>query len=167
MTPGRCNNDTMDDGLRNAIFLVTGSNLTAEQKDRPLAYAIKRHIDRYGGPEETKCGIVVSDLWYTNTDDVGDYPVISVGGPGVNALSQRFWNHVPVALAVDNVFMIQMDVTLDDLRAAVWGMDHQTTREAVQTFFLKGYLRRFLEAAWGETLEPIETQADESDPEEA
>jgi len=32
-------------------------------------------------------------------------------------------------------------------------MDHETTREAVQTFYAKGYLKRMLEAAWGETLE--------------
>ncbi|NIA22317.1 MAG: hypothetical protein GWP05_10230, partial [Anaerolineaceae bacterium] len=52
------------DPLRNAIFLVTGSDLIAEQKDRPLAYYLKNHIDRYGGQEQSRCGIVVSDLWY-------------------------------------------------------------------------------------------------------
>lgn len=156
-----------DSGLRNAVFLVTGSGLVAEQKDRPLAYMLKTRIDRYGGAEPTKCGVVVSDLWYTATEDVKEYPVISVGGPGVNALSQRFWRRLPIALAVDNVFVIQMDVSLEDLRASVWGMDHETTREAVQTFYEKGYLRRFLEGAWGEELEAFEKEPREDEDKDA
>ena len=147
--------------LKSAIFLVTGSNLTAEQKDRPLAYRLKTQIDRYGGADAARCGVVVSDRWFMETAEVQESPVIAVGGPGVNNLSQHFWHRLPIALAVDNVFIIQTDVTCEDLRASVWGMDHGTTREAVETFFLKGYLRRFLEAAWGETLEAFEKEVRE------
>jgi hypothetical protein len=147
----------MDDALANVIFIVTGSNLTAEQKDRPLAYFLKTHIDRYGGEDPTRCGLVVSDHWYMNTKEVQDCATISVGGPAVNALSQHFWHRLPMALAVDNVFVIQADMTFEDLRASIWGMSHETTREAIQTFHLKGYLRRFLEAAWGEAIEEPET----------
>jgi hypothetical protein len=148
--------------MRNAIFVVSGSNLIAEQKDRPLAYFLKSHIDRYGGSDPTRCGIVVSDLWYMATKDIQDCPVISVGGPGVNTLSQHFWHRLPVALAVDNVLIIQADVSFDDLRASVWGTNHETTREAIQTFYEKGYLRQFLEAAWGENLEEHEKKKGES-----
>lgn len=146
------------DPLRNAIFLVTGTNLTAEQKDRPLAYFLKQQIDRYGGSDPSRCGVVVSDLWYVKTPEVQDYAVISVGGPGVNSLSQKLWNDLPVALAIDNVLLVQMDMSLQDLRASIWGMDHEMTREAVQTFFQKAYLRRFLEGVWGETLEADELE---------
>jgi len=149
------------DPLEKAIFLVTGSNLTAEQKDRPLAYFLKSHIDRYGGADAAKCGIVVSDLWYLEEDGIDDCPVISVGGPGVNSLSQHFWRQLPIGLAVDNVLVIQLDITFEDLRASIWGMDHESTREAIQTFYEKGYLRRFLEAAWDETLEELETESQE------
>ncbi len=142
-----------NDPLRSAIFLVTGSDLVAEQKDRPLAYFLKTHVDRYGGQEKSRCGIVVSDLWYLANEQVQSYPTISVGGPAVNNLSRQYWHRLPVALAVDNVFVIQEDVTGEDLRAAVWGMDFETTREAVQTFYQKGYLRILLEAAWGEPLQ--------------
>jgi len=145
--------------MRNAIFVVTGSNLTAEQKDRPLAYFLKSHIDRYGGPDQSKCAVVVSDLWYFKTEEVHKYPTISVGAPGVNTLSRHLWSALPMAMAVDNVFAIQLDVSFKDLRVSIWGMDHETTKEAVQTFFEKGYLRHFLEAAWGEELEPLEQQA--------
>jgi hypothetical protein len=148
-----------DEALRNVIFVVTGSNLVAEQKDRPLAYFLKTQIDRYGGADPSRCGVVVGDHWYMSTREVQECPTISVGGPGVNTLSQHFWHRLPVALAVDNVFVIQADIAGQDLRASVWGMNHETTREAVQTFQQKGYLRHFLEAAWGETLEEPEAPA--------
>lgn len=154
------------DQLRNAIFLVTGSDLIAEQKDRPLAYYLKNHIDRYGGQEKSKCGIVVSDLWYLANEPVQGHPTISVGGPAVNKLSRQYWHRLPVALAVDNVFVIQEDVTGQDLRAAIWGMDHETTREAVQTFYQKGYLRILLEAAWEEPLQEHK-QAGDAEEDEA
>jgi len=150
------------DPLRNAIFLVTGSDLVAEQKDRPLAYFLKTHVDRYGGQEKSRCGIVVSDLWYLANDSVKTYPTISVGGPAVNNLSRQYWHRLPVALAVDNVFVIQEDVTGEDLRAAVWGMDFETTREAVQTFYQKGYLRILLEAAWGGPLQEHEQEGNQT-----
>ncbi len=146
------------DPLRNAVFIVTGTNLTAEQKDRPLAYFLKQQVDRYGGTDPTRCGVVISDLWYMSATELHKYPVISVGGPGVNSLSHELWNELPVALAIDNVLLLQMDITLHDLRASVWGMDHDMTREAVQTFIQKSYLRHFLEGAWGETLEPDEQE---------
>ena len=66
--------------LRNAIFIVTGSNLTAEQKDRPLAYYLKTHIDHYGGDDQSKCGIVVSDPWYAGDAQAKKQPTISIGG---------------------------------------------------------------------------------------
>jgi len=151
------------DPLRNVVFVVTGSNLTAEQKDRPLAYFLKTQIDRYGGEDESKCAVVVSDLWYAATAEARKRATISVGGPGVNNLSRELWPSLPTALAVDNVFAIQMDVSMSDLRASIWGMDHETTKEAVQTFFEKGYLRRFLEAVWGEELEHLEEKPAKKD----
>lgn len=145
-----------------AVFIVTGSGLVAEQRDRPLAYFLKSQIDRYGGPDRLRCGVVVSDRWYLATPAVHDYPTISVGGPGVNLLSRKLGDELPTAMSVENVFVIQMDLTFEDLRVSVWGTDHETTREAVQTLYEKGYLRRYLEAIWGEPVERFEDDSDES-----
>ena len=35
------------------VVLVTGSSLTAEERDRPLAYLLKAEIDRRGGATRT------------------------------------------------------------------------------------------------------------------
>ena len=132
----------------NAILVVTGASLKAEVMDRPLAYRLKDAIDQAGEPAEGRLAIVISDIWYLNTDALHERPVISVGGPGVNALSQYLWRRIPGALVVEGVLLIQQDVTYQDLRASIWGMDHETTVEAVETYIGKGYLADFLRAAW-------------------
>jgi hypothetical protein len=132
------------------ILVVTGSNLKAERLDRPLAYRVREAIDAAGDQDAGRLGVVLSDIWYLNNEELHERPVISVGGPGVNALSQYLWRRLPTALFVEGVLMIQMDVAFQDMRASVWGMDHATTIEAVQTFLTKDYLARFLRAAWGQ-----------------
>ena len=132
----------------NAILIVTGSNLKAETMDRPLAYRLKEAIDETGDPATGHVGVVISDIWYLNTESLHERPAISVGGPGVNALSQYLWRRIPRALVVDGVLIIQQDVAYEDLRASIWGMDHETTIEAVETYITRGYLADFILAAW-------------------
>jgi len=128
----------------NTLLIVTGACLRAEQMDRPLAYRIRdaalRHLVGVAGFSP----IVLSDVWYLNSKELHELPVISVGGPGVNHLSGYLYERVPVALMVEHVFQIQMDVTLEDRRCCVWGMDHDNTVEAVETFLTKGHLDTFL-----------------------
>jgi hypothetical protein len=112
--------------------------------DRPLAYRVRdQAMRKMRGVVEFDC-VVFSDVWYLNCDELRERPVISIGGPGVNHLSGYLMDRLPVALMVEHVFQIQMDVTLQDRRCAVWGMDHETTVEAVDTFIEKGHLDRFL-----------------------
>lgn len=129
------------------ILIVTGTTIRAEDMDRPLAYSLAGEIrKRLGEETEWEC-IVISDLYYINNEDLHDCPVISVGGPGVNHLSQMLFRELPAAIAIDQVLLIQMDMEMQDRRACLWGMDHDTTIEALQTFLEKGYLDRFLEGA--------------------
>jgi hypothetical protein len=126
------------------LLIVAGACLRAEKMDRPLAYRVRdQAIRRACGVVDFDC-VVFSDVWYLNSDELRERPVISIGGPGVNHLSGYLLDRLPVALMVDHVFQIQMDVTLQDNRCAVWGMDHETTVEAVDTFLEKGHLDRFL-----------------------
>ncbi len=49
-----------------------------------------------------------------------------------------------VAYVRDERLMVQLDPEFVDLRACIWGMDHETTVEAVQIFterYMDGYLR--------------------------
>ena len=48
-------------------------------------------------------------------------------------------------LNVENVLMIQMSLD-DPPRACLWGMDHDQTVEALETFQQKGYLDCFIDA---------------------
>jgi hypothetical protein len=49
------------------VVLVTGASLTAEERDRPVAYALKAEIDRRGVGHAYRRAVVVTDLWYLDT----------------------------------------------------------------------------------------------------
>ena len=138
------------------IVIVTGVQLKAELGDRPLAYRIEREVrDRLnaalgkppeGGPPRL-APAVVSDVFYLNNDDIQARPTISIGGPGMNAVSANLVEVLPTALAIENTLVIQMDQEMNDPRCAVWGMNHLDTVRAVETFLARGYLDAFVAAA--------------------
>lgn len=136
-----------DDLTENGLLIVTGSALRAEEADRPLAYKLKTSIEKqFNKQQRAHTVIVLSDLWYLNSEALHRLPVVSVGGPGVNALSAHLYHRLPNALVIDNTLVIQMDLELQELRAAIWGIDNQATIDALDIFINKGYLQRFLGA---------------------
>ncbi len=135
------------------IWIVTGVQLTAELGDRPLAYRIERELrDRLGtllkppepGEPPLLSPVVVSDVYYLNNDDARKGPTISIGGPGMNALSASLVEQLPTPVAIENTLVVQMDLEMNDLRCAIWGMNHLDTVRAVDTFIAKGYLDTFV-----------------------
>jgi hypothetical protein len=135
------------------IAIVTGIQLKAELGDRPLAYRIEQEVlahlaaalPRPGPGEPPRLApAVVSDVFYLNNDEIQTRPTISVGGPGMNAVSAMLVEALPTALAIENTLLIQMDLEMNDARCAVWGMNHLDTVRAVETFLAKGYLDTFL-----------------------
>jgi hypothetical protein len=135
------------------IWIVTGVQLKAELGDRPLAYRIEQEIrDRLatmlGPPEPGEpprlAPVVVSDVYYLNNDDAQKGPTISIGGPGMNALSASLVEQLPTPVAIENALVVQMDLDMNDLRCAIWGMNHLDTVRAVDTFIAKGYLDTFV-----------------------
>src|SRR4051812_38404940 len=135
------------------IWIVTGVQLNAELGDRPLAYRLEKEVRRAlrAAPGPKPKGVpprlspvVVSDVFYLNSDDVQGRPAISVGGPGMNALSAALANELPTVAAVENELVVQMDLEFDDLRCAVWGMNHLDTVRAVELFVGRGYLEAFI-----------------------
>jgi hypothetical protein len=136
------------------LFIVTGVSLTAEVGDRPLAYLVEREIRQRltrllpatpDGQPPVLSPVVVSDVFYLNNESIQSRPTISVGGPGVNMLAGTLVEKVPMAVAVENVLVVQMDVAFSDLRASIWGMTHVDTIRAVDLFVTK-YLDDYLEA---------------------
>jgi hypothetical protein len=130
------------------LLIVTGSRLRAEELDRPLAYYLKQRIEQYVAEHEQTLGPmrvrVVADFRWIHDEPLQKLPTISVGGPGVNALAHRWLEEVPVSLAVDERYYLQMDPDLDELRVSIWGMDNPTTQIAVAVF-IDRFLPRLLE----------------------
>jgi hypothetical protein len=130
-----------------ALLIVTGSTLRAEQADRPLAYKLKETIDELLEKLHPEYPVVVlSDLWYLNSEPLQKIPIISIGGPGVNAASAHLYKRLPNAFVIDNTLVIQMDMTFADYRASIWGTDHQLTVNALEIFVSRGYMEQYLHA---------------------
>ena len=72
--------------------------------------------------------------------------MISIGGPSISAVSAHLFKKLPSVLVMDDYLLIQMDLTLQDLRACVWGDNHDSTGDALDIFIHNGYLERFLQA---------------------
>ncbi len=146
------------------VLIVTGSTLRAEEVDRPLAYYLKQRVEQYlaehepdGDPFTVR---VVADFRWIHDEPLQELPTISVGGPGVNALAHRWLEEIPVSLAVDERYYLQMDPDLDEPRVSVWGMDNPTTQIAVSVF-IDRFLPRFLDRSAAAHQNP--TDLDDSD----
>ena len=137
------------------IWIVTGVQLTAELGDRPLAYRVEQAIRGHlaslldpppEGEPPALAPAVISDVYYLNHDAAQSRPTISIGGPGVNAVSAAWANDLPTIVAIEDALVVQMDLEMNDRRCAVWGMDHVDTVRAVELFINKGYLETFVTA---------------------
>jgi hypothetical protein len=136
------------------ICIVVGVQLRAELGDRPLAYRIEQELRTrleaaLGRPPEGEpprlAPVVISDVYYLNNDPIQSRPAIAVGGPGMNALAAMLVDELPTAVAIENTLVVQIDLEMEDLRCAVWGMNHVDTVRAVDLFITKGYLDTFVQ----------------------
>ena len=132
------------------LLIVVGAHLRAEMADRPLAYRLRDRILQWQSDHDVAVNalmlpVVCSDIWFVNQKDLQHHPVISLGGPGVNALSAYFTHKLEAALVQDDKLVIQLDPELVDLRACVWGMDHALTVQAIELFDQR-YLENILRA---------------------
>lgn len=135
--------------LAHLVLIVTGAHLRAEEADRPLAYRmaqrVKRWVKGHGRsltvPMEPR---VCTDVLYLNNPALHRRPTISIGGPGVNALSALFAQQLPRPNADEQQIVIQIDPEFTDLRVCIWGTDHKLTQRGVDLFadrYLDGFLR--------------------------
>jgi hypothetical protein len=133
------------------ILIVTGAHLHAEVGDRPVAYALRqRLLDWLGeGDDEDPSRpqvVVCSDVWYLNNDPLRSRPTISIGGPGVNALSAFLADKLPSAFAIEDRLIVQADLDFHDCVVCCWGSDIANTAAAVDAF-CERYLELFMDAA--------------------
>ncbi len=130
------------------VLIVTGAHLRAEVHDRPVAYrladAFRGRIPRPEAAPPPEI-IVCSDLWYLNNDDLRRNPTVSVGAPGVNALTASLAARLPSASVVENEYIVQLDPDFLDPIALVWGVSPRATSVAAGVF-IERYLARFIES---------------------
>jgi len=131
--------------IQSTVLLVVGYGILPEEEDRPIAYELKRLINTRG--QGSRSAVVVTDMWALNQEMAEFFPAIAIGGPGVNAFTAQIYEELPVAFNREQQLFIQMN-TDHGKRAALWGMDHPTTREAVDIFVKEGFLDRFLDLIW-------------------
>jgi hypothetical protein len=123
------------------VVIVTGSDIRAEERDRPTAYRLKQEIDRRSDGQPFRRAVVVGDSWYLN-------PSIAVGGPGVNSLAAELSASVPLVWSQDQRVYVQANLEGDPKRAVLWGMDAEATMVAVQAFVSQGFLDDLLRRIW-------------------
>jgi hypothetical protein len=133
--------------LHSTVLIVVGHGILPEEEDRPLAYRLKGEINARAGGTNGRAAVVVTDVWLLNQELAEFFPAIAVGGPGVNAFTTQIYEDLPVAFNRDQHAFIQMAVDTGK-RAALWGMDQDGTRDAVETFVADGLLERFLDLVW-------------------
>lgn len=141
------------------VLLVCGSHLRAEIADRPLAYKLQQSIaDWSAAHSESLDKPVVAatccDVWYMQQENLQEIPSICIGGPGVNAFSQFFADHIPDEVLRENEVFIQLDPDFVDLDVCLWGNNHDLTIQAIETF-KKEYLDDYLRAV-ATQVEPME-----------
>ncbi len=130
------------------VVLVTGSSVTAEERDRPLAYRLKSEIDRRGAGHAYRRAVVVADLWYLQNRIFQLNPTIAIGGPGANGVSHDFAEALPTVYARDERVFVQADFEAERKRASLWGVDASCTSAAVDIFMTEGYLDDLLSRIW-------------------
>ena len=83
---------------RETIIIVVGTNIVSELLDRSAAELLRDNIDQRGVPYPFRRGVVVThEGWYGETEFIKDNPVISIGGPKTNKLTDEFDRWVPPA----------------------------------------------------------------------
>ena len=102
------------------VVLVTGTSLTAEERDRPTAYTLKAEIDRRGVGHAYRRAVVVGDAWYLDNRIFHLNPTIAIGGPGANAVASEFADGLPTVLSLEDRVFIQADFEGDIKRASLW-----------------------------------------------
>ncbi len=130
------------------VVLVTGSSLTAEERDRPLAYLLKAEIDRRGAGHAYRRAVVVADIWYLENRMFHLNPTVTIGGPGANGVAQEFSEVLPTVYNGEDRVFVQADFDGDLKRAALWGADAAATASAVEVFTTRGMLDDLLGRIW-------------------
>jgi SEFIR domain len=81
---------------KETVLIVVGSTIIAELFDRAAAELLRDHIDQRGAPYAFRRGIVITyEGWKSEASFIKNNPVIAIGGPVINKLTEEFVNPNP------------------------------------------------------------------------
>jgi len=130
------------------VVIVTGSDIRAEERDRPTAYRLKQEVDQRSDGQPFRRAVVVGDAWYLDNRIFHLNPTLAVGGPGVNGVASGLSQQLPIVWTQDQRAFVQADFESESKRAILWGMDAESTMIAVQAFVAQGFLDDLLRRIW-------------------
>jgi SEFIR domain len=144
---------------KETVIIVVGTTIVTELLDRPAAELLRDHIDQRGGKFPFRRGIVLADqAWYAEAFALAGNPVIAVGGPPVNKLSDEFdkWSPPPPSkegkytipgTGMRTGFFRKNPAGLPQV--GLWGNNANATRETVEHYFRNEQgLTEFLMMCW-------------------
>ncbi len=127
------------------IMVVVGGAGTG--RDRPAAAELKLAIDARANGQSYRRAVVIGDAEFLDRPDLHRHPTIAIGGPGVNVVSQRLVDDLPMRWQHKDRAFLQADLDNTN-RVALWGMDAASTAQAVAAFLSEGYLDALLDRIW-------------------
>jgi len=136
--------------INQTVLIVVGVDIKPEEIDRPIAYRLKEAIEgskAFGKHPFRKC-LVISDALYRHDVIIQVCPTIAIGGPGVNSVANDLIQKLPVYLSKNNTYFIQLEKGFADPKISIWGMDRNSTAEAVEMFIANGIMDDFLKKIW-------------------
>jgi hypothetical protein len=131
---------------RETVMVVVGTGLWQELLDRPAAQIIQTAVNGVGKTRFRRASIL-SDRASDITPEVHTNPVISVGGPNVNRLSDllKDENFYEMETGVFGSWGLHLDLP----RVALWGTDPRGTLRAVEEYTRNPEgLQAFLRQSW-------------------
>ena len=115
--------------------------------DRPAAAELKEAIDARANGQPYRRAVLIGDAEFVERPELHRHPTIAIGGPGVNVVSQRLVDDLPMRWQHEDRAFLQADLDLTN-RVALWGMDAAATARAVGAFLSEGYLDALLDRVW-------------------
>jgi hypothetical protein len=133
---------------RETILVVAGSSDAALAKDRPLALWLRDEINRRSDGQAYRRAVVVGDARFAEARELHRHPTIAVGGPGSNGIVQHLSSVLPMVWTQDDRSFVQMAPEGGGRQVALWGMDADGTKAAVEAFVAEGMLDALLAHLW-------------------
>jgi hypothetical protein len=133
---------------RDSILITIGHKVLPQLNDGAAAAKLRQEINRRGGEHELRVAGIVTDTALGGEERYLKCPVITIGGPRINAITAALAKELPHDAVSTETRHIQHEIDHGDRRVALWGDGAAETAQAVELFIASGLLDRFLKLIW-------------------